>query len=185
LLRGMQFDLYLEEIVSGHSRFPGDASSHDNHIGARQSLFESAIGGEIASNLGLGVDVHQVGRDAGHVDEIVQRDFIEEIALVDCQCTMFSFLRGARGTAMRGEDDGLLTALQRRLRGVPIWPAAPRRAILTMATVYVVVVVVVVVVAVVVGNGLCLTKAMAEEEQTEEKQNEIRVSYANAMPNYE
>jgi hypothetical protein len=55
----------------------GNASRDDNDVGAGEGLLHAIVGGEVALDLGDGGDVGEVGRDAGRVDDIVERELVD------------------------------------------------------------------------------------------------------------
>jgi hypothetical protein len=62
----------LEQIVSGHTGLSGDTGGDNDNVGAGQSVLETVILGEVASDLSLGGDVGEVSGNTGGVDDIVE-----------------------------------------------------------------------------------------------------------------
>lgn len=56
----------------------GNTGRDDDNVGILEGGLGSVIGGEEAGGLGLGRDVGQVGRDSGGVDDIVERELVNE-----------------------------------------------------------------------------------------------------------
>lgn len=67
--------------ISCHTGLSSNASSHNNNVCASKSLSETSVVWKIATDLGSGVDVHKVSRNAWNMHNIVQRYLIKNIAL--------------------------------------------------------------------------------------------------------
>lgn len=71
---------YLSLTISRHTRLARNTSSYDNDVCTGKSLLETSVIRKIAADLGLGVNVHQISRDAWNMYGIVQRDLVEKVA---------------------------------------------------------------------------------------------------------
>jgi len=67
----------VEKVVTSHTRLAGDTSGDDNNVSVLERLLSAIIGREVASGLGAGGDVGEIGGNAGGVDNIVESKLVD------------------------------------------------------------------------------------------------------------
>lgn len=58
--------------ISGHARLSSDTGGYYDNVCATESLLETRVLGKIATDPGPGVDMVQIGSNAGYVNNIVE-----------------------------------------------------------------------------------------------------------------
>jgi len=68
----------VEQVVTGHARLAGNTGGDDDDVGILEGSLGALVGGQEAAHFRVGRDVRQIGRDTGGVDDIVERELVNE-----------------------------------------------------------------------------------------------------------
>jgi hypothetical protein len=68
----------VKEIVAAHAGLARNAGGNDDDVGIFERLLVTIVRAEEALDLSIARDVGQVGSDTGRVDDIVERELVDE-----------------------------------------------------------------------------------------------------------